>query len=402
MIPSISSWLDEVGEKLLEGRRIVVRGAPNAGKSFLAGGLVRLFGATAVADSGRAYSEAAQSSRRETLLSSITNTVDSFGSAQVVFDDYHLALRRSQGGRLQSTLVSTLIDGEYSRDIGAIFFSRFAGPIHIDGRGSPLISRCEILQLPRWNENDLLNLEQRPDELITQIGSLAANLDRLLEIPGWADRAPEQMRAGAQSILDDLTAEAARAIELGTLPDNVNSVDAESLVGLVEPLGLTAIALGADLPYLASQRSEGWPATLEESAARFARLLAGHDSAVWVDRYLFKDLVSLRAFMEAVRRLTQAQIMLLGTLRIGDQRVDEASLRDLQDAIPGLKIKVMRAADRRQLHDRHLAFTPSAEGWVLPTADVILAAHPPGSAVASKVSRFGIDYREVWAQSVPT
>jgi len=399
VIPSITRWIEDVAERLLDGRRLVVQGAPGSGKTFLADAVCALLGDSAIRVEGRAFTEQNQVTVREGLMSKASEAVDRHGFGQIIFDDYHLALRRSQGRSLQNSLVSLLVDGEKSRDLGALLFSRFAGPIHIDGRGSPLISRCDFVTLPAWSNEDLAQTGFTSREVMDAVGDLAANLDRLAINSNWVEHRAQQMRAGLASTLDDLSAEAIRAVELANLEHAPRASDREALRGLFADVGLSAIAIHSGIQEACSQLSEGWPSALSESAARFARLLEGQSRALWSDRYLFKDVGLLEKFLSAVRGETDTRILLLGTLRPGDMTVDPRDLIALCETVPNVEARVMLSGDRRDLHDRHLVFLQSASGWVLPTADVIMCATPAGSAVASRVPRFGIDYQSIWERS---
>ena len=76
--------------------------------------------------------------------------------AQLIFDDFHLALTRSHGFRLQAQLASLLIDSREGADMRALFLARWAGPIDIPGRGDPFISRWPLPELPTWDSTDLV------------------------------------------------------------------------------------------------------------------------------------------------------------------------------------------------------------------------------------------------------
>ena len=119
--------------------------------------LVAQVGATAVFASGRDFAEPVQQEVRQELLDRLRATLAAHNVAQLIFDDFHLALTRSHGFRLQAQLASLLIDSREGADIGALFLARWAGPIDIPGRGSPLISRCAHAELPTWDSTDLVS-----------------------------------------------------------------------------------------------------------------------------------------------------------------------------------------------------------------------------------------------------
>lgn len=157
LLPSEQEWLSRSVEYLLDGDLIVVRGLPRTGKTFLANALVQELPETAILVSGREFTEKNQGVKAETLIADLEERTKSFGLAQLVFDDYGAALRRSLGGKLQALLYSLLVDSEHSRDIGAILLSRWQDPIHIRRRGSPLVSRARFVPLPSFSEKDLIH-----------------------------------------------------------------------------------------------------------------------------------------------------------------------------------------------------------------------------------------------------
>jgi len=375
----------------------MLRARPGTGKTFLAAALAELLGDSAVPVDGRAFVEANQSQEADRMFDSLAGRASSIGNAQLIFDNYDRALKRSMGGRLQSRLVSMLIDGPQSTDLGAIFFSRYAGPIHIDGRGSPLISRSEMAFLPRCSVPDV-PAGTSSEEVATLVGDLACYLDQLLLSAEWVDLEAERLRANSRAIVDDLWPSAAKALATGAADRSLGKIEMDSLRGLLTDQGLTQVAQMAEIETIAGQLSGGWPAGREASARHFAHLLEGHESATWIDRYLLKDLSSLVQFLVELRSHTPAKIRILASDRPNGFPLDKNALAAVL-AVPGIEIRRMNYFDMKALHDRHLFLPDSGGGWVVPTADVISSVSAPGSAVSTSSASFGVDYEAIWRAS---
>ncbi|WP_420898575.1 hypothetical protein [Cryobacterium algoritolerans] len=373
------------------------------GKSYLAEAVRTRLGGTAFLVQGGTFTEENQLTLRENMRDSILKAVETTGNAQLVFDDYHRALKRTQGQRLQANLVALLIDGAQARDIGAILFARCSTPIHLPGRGSPLVSRCSFLWMPRWATDDLSGTDLDPDAVDVAVGS-SASLLSIAEVQGSLELGPLKQRLSidAERVLDDLPVKAVLTLAGRGVGIELADVEQRSLDGLYRVgKGPTTLALDADLVHLAMQRNTGWPSGLNDSARHFAQLLDGRGSAIWCDRYLFKSLSELAEFVSIVRSHTPARLCLLGTERPGDTYVSPAEIRAELDLFTDVECRFMLPADRSPLHDRHLALRGELGGWVVPTADVVVGKVRGGSSIATRAPAFPVDYDKIWQRSRP-
>lgn len=400
-LQSEDRWIDEVCERLLEGERLIVQAPPRMGKSYLAEAVRQRLGGTASLVQGAAFTEANQLTLRETMRDSVLKAAEATGNAQLIFDDYHRALKRTQGQRLQANLVALLIDGAHARDIGAILFTRCSTPIHLPGRGSPLVSRCSFLAMPRWTTDDLTGTNLDADSVDIAVGS-SASLLSIAEVQGNLELGAltQRLVIDAETVLNDLPIQAVLTLAGRGIGLELGDAEQRSLDGFFRiGKGPTTLALDADLVSLAMQRNIGWPAGVIDSARHFARLLDRRGSAIWCDRYLFKSLRALSEFVSIVRSHSPARLCLLGTERPGDAYISSAEIRSALDSYPDVEYRFMLPGDRSPLHDRHLALRGELGGWVVPTADVVIGAVRGGSAIATRAHAFPVDYEQIWQRS---
>lgn len=401
--PSAADWVDEQAIRLLEGRRLLVRALPRAGKSWFAESLARSLPTTAILVRGREFSEQNQADLRGELVTRLKTLVEEHGSAQLVFDDYHRALARSQGARLQAQLHAVLVDSAEARDIGAIFFARQMTPIHLEVRGSPLASRLESIALPEWEVRDLQHygLAGSRDELAARIGGAPGDLYRYHDV-GY-EGVVERLKIDADSVVGDLPADATEALVGQRELDSLSVATRRQMVGLLHCDGvrvrLTSAVADSELGARVT-RSAGWPSSLAASAAAFAQLLSGCDHALWSDRYLSVDPPALTEFLLAVRETTSCHIDLLMSDYVPDTMVNHTALRQVEERCPSVSVRLMTHADRRLLHERHLVRLAEGGGWSIPIFAALVGKEPAGSAVATRASGFGVDYPAVWTRSI--
>lgn len=405
LLPSDLEWISVVVDRLIDGEVLLVRGLPRTGKSVLCSAIAHQLGESAVLLEGGRYAEDHQAELRAQLENQIASKVSAHGCAQLIFDDYGKAIRRSQGGALHSFLYRVLIDGKHARDIGALLTSRFSDDLHLGFSGSPLLSRAQTITQPRLADADAAELGVSLPQLRSLVGNstaLAARIQK--QSAGSAIYAlVEHLKANEASLVRDLPSGAVEVLMGAREFDDVDAISklALSVLGNRLPDGSFAMAqvvIEAGLASGLSARNPGWPATRSDSVERFVRMLAGIDSAIWVDRYLFADLPSLRSFLVAVRAKTQTRLRLLGS----HDRASPRSAEDVADAletIGSVEARMMTGSDRRQLHDRHLVLPASRSGFVLPTAGVILGLHDPGSAVAVRMPTLAVNYSEYWRRA---
>ena len=288
LLPNEEQWVDDQFSALLEGRRLVLQGLPRTGKSTLANGLAVRIGPTAVVVSGKDFTEQQQVEARERLLRDVRATVESHGMAQLIFDDFHIALGRSDGQRLQATLVSLLIDSRQSADIGALFLARWSGPIHLPGRGSPLITRCERVNLPASGQVDLdaSYISVPLHQVAGEVGPFTAYLKMVSARGGSLDTSvlESHLDADCESILGDLTAPGVQVLS-GTLDvAALRQTDLDPLRGLLHPglARLSGAVRRSEAPAAAAQRASKWARTPDEAARQFVRYIEGHSSRTMV------------------------------------------------------------------------------------------------------------------------
>lgn len=362
----------------------------------MASQLIQRLGRSAVTANGRWFTEANHAVQSARLRDELADAVSIFGAAQLVFDNYDYALKPSHGARLQANLGRLLVDSPEARDIGSVLFARTEATIHLQVRGSPLISRFERLAMPRWQLQDLEDVQEAEAE--KAIGESASLLARTTSSGRlFVSDLARQLALEGDTLLDHLPAQLVSAIS-GAGPF---LEDHPASLGLITRSGApTDVTVLAGLPELALQRGTGWPSDLASAARAFARLLDGCNWALWTDRYLFKDVARLAEFLVRVRSVSDVRIALLGSRKPGNLLVSKESLRSSVGLIPNVDYRFMTPVDFRGLHDRHLFARGHLGGWVLPTADVMLGAAPRGSAVVTRAHRFGVDYEDIWQRSL--
>lgn len=402
--PSAREWIDSTILEMWEGRRLLVRAMPGAGKSWFATQLSQSLGASVTIAHGRHFSERNQDELRDSLVRELKEGVAERGSAQLVFDDFDRALRRSRGARLQAQLQSVLIDSPEGRDIGAIFFSRQLSRVHLPVRGSPLVSRLDPAELPPWGADDLEFYRMNGDlqGLTRLIGRSLADLHRF-HVGGFA-HVVDRLKVDADAILQDLTSESVEALVGARELNSLSPMAQRQVLGLTyldgEHLRLSEAAREADLGSRV-RRTAAWPSDGAGSARAFADLLAGCERALWCDRYLSTDATRLSQFLHDVRRHTECHLNLLMSDSASGLPVDLSGLPAVEAGCPGVTMRVMTRADRSHLHERHLVRLGEGGGWVIPTFDVLTQRAPVGSAVATQAAGFGVDYAEIWDRSTP-
>jgi len=401
MLPSISSWIEKVALDLIGGRRYLVRGLPRAGKTWVAEALVAELGDSAVLVRGKEFTDENETIRRNRLSSTMHKLVERQGSAQLVFDDYHLALARSSGIALQRRLVHDLIDAEDSRDIGGIFFSRLTPKVHLAAPGSPLVSRLEPLRLPIWDEEDLtaLDLNDNTDVLRSRIGYGMASLVRFSQF-GYSS-VVERLIADGESITRDLPQSLRSALGQGEEPRQTDDCILASDLLTAEDGKFCWIEAVKDANLAGHiSRTPTWPATLTESAHEFAKITAGWETLLWCDRYIAKYPDECVDFLKMFRHTSGRKIRILTSDWIDEQRITHNSLNRIEK-IKGVEIRLMTPSQRNVMHDRHLVRCGENTGWAIPVCGVLFGLQLPGSAVATLApDGFGLDYDQEWTRSI--
>lgn len=401
--PSADDWIGERAIDLLDGRRILVRALPRTGKSWFAERIAQGLGETATLVRGREFTEKNQAGLRGDIVQELKDHVARFGCAQLIFDDYHRALARSQGGRLQAQLYSALVDSPEARDIGSIFFARQMTPVHLSVRGSPLASRLDPATLPEWDQRDLQHygVDEPADRLACTIGRSLSDLHRY-STSGYAG-VVDRLRVDGESIVRDLPSDATEALVGLRAPTSLSPDVRLQMAGLIcavtEGVRLSTAVVDADLRSCVHQTT-AWPSDFQGSAKAFAGLLDGCETALWSDRYLSTDPKGLLDFLLAVRKVTDCQLRLLMGERVNGALVDMAGLKQIEEDCTGVSIRLMTSSDFVDLHDRHLVRLGESGGWAIPMFAALCGRQPVGSAVATRAAGFGVDYGAVWTRSI--
>jgi hypothetical protein len=401
-LPSERSWIDQLTNRVFEGEIVLVRSLPRWGLSAVCKSVADALGESAVAVEGRAITEGNQRVERQRIDEDVSAAIERTGYAQLIFDDYGRAIRRSQGGTLHSMLYRLLVDSEAARDTGALLVARSGDMLNLNFSGSPLISRARTVVLP------VLGLEDA-EALSTDLAALKAMVGEST----WLARqflgvSTRQGQVGALEHLNNDSRRIVAALPPPTMevladaraPHDCDAVSREALLclgstdadGTFAPAGLVAESTLLDEVRL---RNPGWPAGRGESVQRFADMLAGVEDAIWVDRYLLSEPTKVRAFLVELRRWTATRLRLL----VSDDRdrPDFAGTVSLAlDGLDGVQVRFMSRHDRRLLHDRHLVLPALGSGFVLPTAGVVLSIDAPGSAVSVPMPALAINYAQCW------
>lgn len=404
-LPSEARWIEQLAERIFSGEVLLIRALPRWGMSSVCEAVMSHLGECAVYVAGRSISEQAQRSVREKIDSDVGAKVSGSGYAQLIFDDYGHALRRSQGGALHSMLYRLLVDSDQARDTGALLVARTGDMLDIKFRGSPLLSRATAVPLPLLQTDDA--------------SSLGFELSALQELAGkstWLARRfiGKDVREGRISSVGHLNGDRRRIAEalptgavevlLGAcLYGDIDPVSQDALlclgsVGIDSRFSISDLVGSSDLLDEVRVQSPGWPSNRSDSVLHFASLLAGAEDAIWVDRYALHQPKQVRRFIDDLRRHTLTRLRILIS-RDRDRPSLAEDIRDTLDGSLAVEVRFMSLNDRPRLHDRHLVLPATHNGFVLPTAGVIVGLDDPGSAVSVPIKRLAVNYAECWARA---
>lgn len=401
-LPSELAWLDEIAERILTGEIVLVRSLPRWGLSSVCQSLAEALGESAVVVDGRSVTEHNQKAVRAQIDSDVKATIDKVGCAQLIFDDYGRAIRRSQGGTLHSMLYRLLVDSEAARDAGALLVARSGDMLDLNFSGSPLISRAQTVVLPVLSDEDAEVLSIDLDALKKTAGESTWLARRFLGVSARQGQvsAIEHLNNDRRRIVEALPPAAVEVLAGARAPADCDAASSEALLCLgstnmgveFEPSGLVEVS---NLLEEVRLSNPGWPGARGESIHKFADLLAGVEDAIWVDRYLFSEPSRVREFLNDLQQLTAARLRLL----VSDDRDRvnfPGAISSAMDGLGNVEVRFMDRHDRRRLHDRHLVLPALRSGFVLPTAGVILGADDPGSAVSVPMPALAVNYAECW------
>lgn len=383
----------------MDGERLLVRGLPRCGKTLLSKAVADYLGETAFYVDGGTMTEENQAEQHDRIHDGVATRVKRHNCAQLVFDGYGHAIRKSRGGILHSRLYGQLVDGAHSRDIGAIFTSRYADALDSRVSGSPLLGRVTVIELPTLSEQDAARLGLSLKEARSFFGDSTA-LARLAwnaEPMGCRDGISDFVSLNASSIGRDLPPGAVQVLVGAQDLPSVDSTSRRALrsLGCDSDGGFRVARLIADSRLIdeLTIKNGRWPSNKDASVGRFCGLLADLTAALWVDRYIFNYPRLLSSFLRSVRQSTAVPIRLLGNSN--DYHVRPQITAELSN-VPAVEARVMARRDFKSLHDRHLVDPAGGVGFVVPTADVILSRVQPGSAVAVSMPSIGFDYEACW------
>ena len=362
-----------------------------------------MIGPSALVIKGGEITEALQAEFRASLDEDLNEIIRSHGAAQLLFDDYGRAVRRSQGGALHSLLYRLLVDGETARDTGALLTSRYGEDLSVHFSGSPLLSRARSVCLPTLDEPDAAELGIALDQLQELVGCTTSLARRLMDATHLVRtyELVDYLASDKAALVKDLPLQALEVVVGARKYDEADAVSRQALAMLGVRQGdgsfqIASTVSEAGVLDLVTILSPGWPRSFAGSVDAFAALLAGASDAIWVDRYLLANVDRLRDFLKEIRIRTAARIRLLCDERDSNGRVaNPGSLLE----ISGVEVRFIKPADRPELHDRHLVIPALRRGFVLPTARVILGQDQPGSAVAVPMPTLAVDYSAYWARA---
>ena len=373
---------------------------------MLAKALVGELGGSALYFDGAAVNEGNQSRGTRTVRAEIEARLDEHHCAQLVFDSYGSAVRRARGGVLHSQLYGQLVDGSRSRDIGALFTSRYADALDLKVSGSPLLGRADFIELPMLGEEDAAALGLVISEARAYYGDATslAHVAFRSRPHSSTDAVPDFVSTNASSYARDLPPDAARVLLGARSFSDADGVGRRALRGLgTETDGTYVVARAVSQSALLSElrsRNPGWPRTEADSVARFAELLTEAPNALWVDRYLYEKPDRLARFLAEVRTATSMPVRLLGR-PTNDYATVRREIASALGGIVGVEARVMAYSDAPGLHDRHLVSSSVGVGYILPTAGVILCLDDPGSAVVVRMPSIAFNYEACWSRGMP-
>lgn len=383
--------------RLVAGDKLIVRAGPLESKSHYAREIHSTLGRSGVLAQGRLFTEDSFSDALAALITQLDEAVRDQGYAQLVFDDYDRALRRSKGAQLQRRLYQRLIDSELASRVGVLLLCRTATDAHRLRVGSSLVSRLEPLAPPSWSDAEVVGLERARPVSVLGRSATAAGIAASEGYPMLVAR----YTACAPSLAEDVAAPLRVAVASGRALSSDSYVEYHRALfyddhGQVVP---TALCEDSGVLEILRPPSHGWPRDLVGSVAEFQRLIAGAATVTWFDRYLLHDLQGLERFLDLLQLEPGQQLRLLACRRNGSAVVDEREASRLVQRNPGVDARFVSTLRRSELHDRHLVVASGGGGWVVPTAGVVVGSHVPGSAVAAPVPGFPIDYDVVWNES---
>lgn len=406
-LPSERQWISEIADRVLTGEILLVRSLPRWGLTAACAAVGSQLGSSIVAVAGRSISETKQQITRETLDGRVTAKVEADGYAQLIFDDYGHAIRRSQGGALHSMLFRLLVDSSQARDTGALLVARAGDMLDLSFAGSPLLSRAETIPLPLLTSDDAGVLNIDLNQLRSLVGESTWLARRFLGRTMREGRVSvvEHLNADRRRIRDALPPDAVEVLAGARTYDDASLVSREALLclGTVESGSVyrpaTLVAESKLLEDIHLQ-SPGWPQQRAGSIQQFATYLAGANDAIWVDRYALSHPTVARQFLDDLRLHTRARIRIL----VSNDRERPSFAHEIASRlsnVPRVEVRFMNRFDRPLLHDRHLVLPAMSCGYVLPTARVVLSQDDPGSAVSVKMPNLAINYSEFWNRGDP-
>lgn len=402
-LPSEMQWINSISESIMDGRVVYTRSIPRWGISSVCLHLKETLGDSAILVPGKEISETNQRDFRERIDRQVDEVIAEHGYAQLIFDDYGRAIRRSQGQYLHSVLYRILIDSQNARDTGALLVANSSEALDYKFSGSPLISRAKYMALPVITPDDAFELGSSVSEIHDDLGESTWLARRGIGV-SRRERclsAVEHLNNDWRKILNNLPPSAVEVLAGARIGSDLDSVSAEPLrcFGSFDADSVfrpSAAVLDSKFIDQVHAQNPGWPADFQDSVHEFADLVRNVDEAIWVDRYLLENLDSARSFLIELQKISSVRLRLLVSNNNRSSEFKNEIKAKLGD-LPDISVSLMSPSDRRKLHDRHLIFPKLTTGYAIPTADVIFARIDPGSAMHTLLPNFAIDYTQCWA-----
>lgn len=385
---SISNWVDDISLRLIGGQHLLLRTPPRLGKTRLLHRVVEAIGSSAIYVDGKKFNEENQRECQANLFGKLEESLKQSGESQIVFDSADSALRLSQGPGLEGRLYREIINGPFSSSIGVIISARCSTSIQRLRSGSPLAGRLQPVTPPHGH-----HLPDQSREWVGNSSLLALAISEVGE-EFLADRLEQDT-----SYISDVRAAAVDSLQ-GIAPDPtlLGYVERTALEGLLYEGGWTKLYHRLSKKLLAEDHGAPfWPSTLQESASKFATLIDGHSTAIWNDRYMYRDIIPLKNFLSLVRSQTDCNLRLMGGRSVSQRDVSTHEI-DILRQVPGVECRFINATDYPDLHERHLSLGSS--GWVLPQVHVIVQRQRAGNAIIAPAAAFPFNYSDIWRRSV--
>lgn len=393
--------VDTVAEQLVYGSsKFRMVGPPSVGKSHFLTAVSKTIMDEApgvlVEFDGRTFTEENQDDKRDGLIAAVESTMDSHGTAVLVFDHYEKAVRRNRGRALQKDLFGLLVNDDKSRSIGCLFAHRSNERSTLEIASSPFLSRLKPLPLPADN--------MQPAEVTAVAGTLEAFIAQGSEPLNGVFRPElfkEFLATVSRSIARDLRDSERKAILEANSSGEALRQESSFVISLADP-ATGSLAVGM-MPLVAelSVFEGNWPTNQRASLDRFVRLCEALGPCYWYDKFLLAPRVSASTvgFLTAYSRQTDVPLRILTSYdphwALGN------SYEQTCATINGLSqvgVRTINRSDAITNHDRHLKSRFDASAFTLPQGSEIVCYQRTGNSNSGSTDLTN-DYNLVWARA---